>query len=208
MGYTTDFDGEIAVSPPLNADEVSFLRDLANTRRMNRTKGPLYISKDANFGQDDRSDVIDYNQSHPDQPGLWLCWEPSDDGTAIAWDGTEKFYDSAEWMRYLVEKLLTPSARAYIDAHMSEDPRLASFTCDHELTGIIDAQGEDPGDRWQLGVTQGIVGVRHQVEAFGQPYRVSGKEMATMPAPTVEGTSDLLVEPSASRAALIRGLDN
>ena len=164
MGYTTEFDGEIAVTPPLNADEVSFLRDLANTRRMNRTKGPLYISKDANFGQDDRSDVIDYNQSHPDQPGLWLCWEPSDDGSAIAWNGAEKFYNSAEWMRYLVEKLLTPSARTYIDRHMPEDPRLASFTCDHKLTGIIDAQGEDPGDRWQLGVTQGMVAVRHQVD--------------------------------------------
>lgn len=172
MGYTTDFDGEIAVSPPLNADEVSFLRDLANTRRMNRTKGPLYISKDANFGQDDRSDVIDYNQSHPDQPGLWLSWEPSDDGSSISWNGMEKFYDSAEWMKYLASRLLEPSARAYIDAHLSEDPRLASFTCDHELAGVIDAQGEDPDDRWQLAVGPGVVAARHAVEAYGPAYEV------------------------------------
>lgn len=167
MGYHTEFNGEIAVTPPLNADEVSFLKDLANTRRMNRTKGPLYISKDTI-----ESDVTDYNQSHPDQPGLWLCWEPSDDGTTIVWNGMEKFYNSAEWMKYLVEKLLTSSARTYVDQHMSEDPRLASFTCYHELTGTIDAQGEDPSDRWQLGVTQGMVTVRRQVKAFNQPYRI------------------------------------
>jgi len=172
MGYTTEFDGEIAVTPPLNADEVSFLKDLADSRRMNRTKGPLHVEPNQGFMHYDAPDVIDSNQPHPDQPGLWLCWEPSDDGASIAWNGAEKFYDADAWMKYLVEKLLAPSARAYIDAHMSEDPRLASFTCDHELTGVIDAQGEDPGDRWQLAVGQGVVAVRHQVEAFGRPYQV------------------------------------
>jgi len=27
------------------------------------------------------------------QPGLWCQWIPSDDGTAIEWDGGEKFYE-------------------------------------------------------------------------------------------------------------------
>ena len=172
MGYTTEFDGKISVEPPLNTDEVSFLTDLAHSRRMNRTNGPLYAVPSDDYGQTRAADVIDYNNPHPDQPGRWLSWVPSEDGTSISWDYSEKFYEADRWMKYLVEKLLSPAARTYVDQHIGEDPRLASFTCDHELAGVIDAQGEDPDDRWQLIVANGKVAVRHQVEAFGQPYFV------------------------------------
>jgi hypothetical protein len=39
MGYTTDFDGHIQVSPPLNADEIAYLKKFNETRRMKRTSG-------------------------------------------------------------------------------------------------------------------------------------------------------------------------
>ena len=29
-------------------------------------------------------------------------------------------------------------------------PELRLFTCDHVLNGTVDAQGQDPADRWQL----------------------------------------------------------
>ena len=150
MGYTTDFEGSIQISPPLNEAERSFLRDLATTRRMNRTKGPLFIQDTVNFGQHHDPDVLDYNNPHPHQPSLWLQWEPSEDGKFLQWDGGEKFYGSAEWMEYIVNGLLSPEAEVYVKEHLDEDPRLAEFQFNHICNGSIDAEGEDPDDRWTL----------------------------------------------------------
>lgn len=157
MGYHTSFDGAVKIDPPLNSHEIDFLRDLAGTRRMNRTKGPLYVAETENFGQNRSEDVIDYNGSHPDQPGLWLQWTPSEDGTALEWDEGEKFYESQEWMEYLVNNLLGPSALAYITTHSDEDARLEHFTCNHKVSGIIYAQGEDSDDTWRLVVDNNMV---------------------------------------------------
>lgn len=158
MGYTTEFFGEITVTPALNHDEIDYLRDFANSRRMHRTRGPLYAVPSNSWGQSgDTDDVLSFNGPDPDQPGLWCQWVPTEDGTAVAWDQGEKFYNAAEWMTYLVTYLLAPSARDYVDAHLTEDPRLAGFTCDHHLTGEITAHGEDDDDRWLLQVTDNAV---------------------------------------------------
>ena len=58
---------------------------------------------------------------------------------------------------YIISFLLSPIARPYIDAHLDEDPRLASFTCDHVLNGVIFAQGEDDEDQWELRVISSLV---------------------------------------------------
>jgi hypothetical protein len=166
MGYTTDFSGQVSVTPPLNPHEISFLTDLATTRRMDRTKGPLYAVNDGNFGQSHADDILNYNRPHADQPGLWLQWVPTEDGTAIEWDEGEKFYEAAAWMKYLVQNLLAPSARAYIEAHKGEDARLAHFTCDHVVNGQIEAQGEDPGDRWVLVVRDNVVSTADAIITF------------------------------------------
>jgi hypothetical protein len=93
MGYTTEFDGQVTVTPPLNEHEVAYLRRFADTRRMARAKGPYYTG--AGFrGQDDEADVTDYSHPPAGQPGLWCQWVPTDDGTGIEWDGGEKFYDA------------------------------------------------------------------------------------------------------------------
>ena len=157
MGYTTEFEGSIQIEPPLNAQEISFLRDFNHTRRMNRTRGPLFVRGSGFYGQGDDPDIINHNQPHPDQPGLWCQWTPNEDGTAIVWDGGEKFYSAPEWMMYIISFLLSPIARPYIDAHLDEDPRLASFTCDHVLNGVIFAQGEDDEDQWELRVISSLV---------------------------------------------------
>lgn len=157
MGYTTDFEGYVTIDPPLNEHEVSFLRDFCNTRRMNRRNGPLFVGGTGMAGQDHDADILDYNNPHPDQPGLWCQWVPTGDGTTLGWDGGGNFYHAAEWMKYLVENLLAPSARFYLDKHASEDERLAHFTADHTVNGEIFAQGEDSDDRWVLVVEDNVV---------------------------------------------------
>lgn len=154
MGYTTDFEGSVRIEPALNADEISFLSDLATTRRMNRKKGPLFVKGGGFHGQGEDLDIIDFNNSDKSQPGLWLQWIPSEDGTQLSWDDGEKFYDSASWMEYLIERLLTERGRQYVKlaTRLSKDERLNSFTFDHVVNGTIEAQGEAASDQWTLRV--------------------------------------------------------
>lgn len=142
MGYTTEFMGGIDVVPALNEQEIEFLRVFSETRRMKRKEGPYYVDRDGNYGQDlDNPNVIDSNQPHDGQPGLWCQWVSNDEGTVIEWDEGEKFYNSAEWMAYIIEHFLGQHPLA-----KKELP----FLQGHVLNGIIDAAGESYDDRWQL----------------------------------------------------------
>jgi len=122
---------------------------------MDRTGGPLFVKGEGAYGQGAGPDeVLNHNGSDPDQPGLWCQWIPSDDGTEIMWDDGEKFYYSAEWMAYIVRLL---SDKAYIQAHINEDPRLKNFTCDHKVNGEIYCDGEESDDNWKIKVTDNVV---------------------------------------------------
>ena len=176
MGYTTYFSGDLSIEPPLNADEISFLNDLAETRRMDRTKGPLYVKGSGYMGQEKDDDITNYNSPHPDQPGLWLHWRPSSDGTSLEWDGGEKFYHADDWMRYIIEDLLAPSAKSYIQQHINEDERLKSFTCDHVLNGTIYADGEESEDYWKIVVTDNDVQVLDGVIMYGDEEPTVGPD--------------------------------
>ena len=149
MGYTTDFDGEVSIDPPLNAEEISFLRKFNNTRRMAREKGPYYVDGSGMCGQDRESDITDYNSPPRGQPGLWCQWIPSDDGTIIVWDGGEKFYNAEEWMEYIIDHFLAPNAKA--------KKQLPFLQANHTVNGTIHAQGEERGDIWAIVVTDNIV---------------------------------------------------
>jgi len=148
MGYTTEFSGSISINPPLNQQEIEFLRKFNETRRMDRRNGPYHV-EGSGFGRGDDTDVIDQNRPPAGQPGLWCQWVPTDDGTAIEWDGGEKFYDSLEWMRYLIDHFLKPGALA----HGIVDGLQANHICN----GTIKAQGEEMDDRWKLIVTDNQV---------------------------------------------------
>jgi hypothetical protein len=162
MGYTTDFDGSVSVTPPLNPYEINYLRKFAETRRMVRDNGPYFVDGSGFFGQGHDPDIRDYNTAPPEQPELWCKWHPTEDGTVIEWDGGEKFYNAEEWLAYLIDTFLKPGAT--VQAELA-DPVLgrtypeafAHFTFDHEVNGTIDAQGEDPEDRWRLVVTANVV---------------------------------------------------
>lgn len=129
MGYTTQFDGEFTLDKPLAPEHKAYLDALATTRRMKRNPAitatfpdpvreaaglPLgddaefYVGSTASFGQDRTPDVVDYNDTPSDQPGLWLQWIPDEKGSVIEWDGNEKFSFYVEWLEYLIAKLLTP----------------------------------------------------------------------------------------------------
>jgi hypothetical protein len=116
MGYNTVFTGQVHVVPPLNDIEVAYLLDFNN--------------------QDHRN---------YDMPGYYCQWMPTSDGTAIEWDECEKFYDSVEWMQYIIDTFLKPGATMSGDA-MKDDIMLSGFTFDHVVNGVIDADGEQRGD--------------------------------------------------------------
>jgi hypothetical protein len=153
MGYHTEFSGHVDVVPPLSAEEIAYLQVFAGTRRMARKSGPYYAVDDGNFGQSNREDVIDYNRPPAGQPGLWCQWVPSEDGTRIEWDGGEKFYDSAEWMEYLIEHFLKDGCAAI--------GKVPGIIGGHTLNGRILAQGEEVRDRWELVVENNKVCVEN-----------------------------------------------
>ena len=72
MGYTTDFTGSIAISPPLNAEEIAYLHKFNETRRMDRKNGPYFVDGTGDYGQGRDPDIRDYNKAPAGQPGLWF----------------------------------------------------------------------------------------------------------------------------------------
>jgi len=138
MGYTTSFGGQIDIEPPLNDQEYSFLIQFAATRH-------------------DEDGV----------PGIWCQWIPNEDGTALEWDGNEKFYNSAEWMAHLIETYLRPGATA---AAFVGSTAYAGFTFDHSCNGEIYAQGEEEDDMWALFVRDNEVRTADAVVTYPNPF--------------------------------------
>jgi hypothetical protein len=171
MGYDTTFQGTVAVVPPLNVHEIAYLRRFAGSRRMDRDLGPYYCG-DNDFGREPDADIRNHNRPGPDQPGLWCKWVPSDDGSRIAWSGAEKFYDAEKWMAYLIRTFLMPGAVLAAEmvlpaAGRYYAPEFEHFTFDHVLNGVIDAQGEEDEDVWQIAVADNLVRVRSNGEESG-----------------------------------------
>lgn len=152
MGYHTEFEGSVEVSPPLSPEEVAFINAFCGTRRMKREKGPYFVGGLGCFGQMHEADVIDYNTPPDGQPSVWCQWKASPDGSRIEWDEETKFYEAPKWMAYLIEHFLGPAPIA-----KAELPFLSGG---HVLDGVITAQGEIPDDRWELVVERGVVSVR------------------------------------------------
>ena len=155
MGYSTDFSGKIMIDPPLNTVERDYLTLFSHTRHMHREKGPFYV--DGLYEPEGMPpDVINYNSPPPGQPSLWCDFEPTVDGTAIEWNGSEKTQNAKEWIIYLITRFLE------MDAVLSEQklPEFSEFTFNHVLNGVLEAQGEEPSDRWKLIVKNNKVTVK------------------------------------------------
>lgn len=151
MGYTTEFQGSFKLDRPLDPHHLAYLKKFSGSRRMRRDEvitrevadplreavglpvgfeGCYCVSDDYDTG------VIDSNKP-PKQPGLYCQWEPSDDGSSIAWDQGEKFYAHHCWLVYYIEHFIKPWG--------------------YKLNGIVTYQGEDEEDCGRYVIIDNVV---------------------------------------------------
>lgn len=161
MGYTTDFYGKFVLDKPLAPEHKAYLTKFSETRRVRRDPdlllaredptreavglplgedGGYFINGDGFRGQDRDQSIRDYNRPPYGQPGLWCQWVPTKDGTAIEWDGNEKFCDYVKWIEYLIAHFLTPWG--------------------YKLNGEIKWQGEDDSDFGKLIMKDSVLTVK------------------------------------------------
>ena len=140
MGYTTTFEGHISIGEPLLAKTLERLDFL---------------------GEDSRDNVYLKQMGAPQGYCQWVLRpDPNDyELQCLKWDGEEKFYDSLEWMQFIVETVLT------------------DYTCN----GVIEAQGEELSDRWLLVVEnskvsqyQGLKAIAEYLNRAGSPAPNTG----------------------------------
>lgn len=167
MGYTTDFTGKMKCTPKLNPDQVAYINQFSNTRRMARDgkkcanmsdplrekvglpvgqEGEFFVGGHGFMGQDPDSSVIEFNNPPSTQPSLWCQWVASEDGKNIAWDGGEKFYEYIHWLQYIQENMLTPWGV--------------------KLDGKIKWRGEDSSDKGVILAQNGVITSKE-----GQEYK-------------------------------------
>ena len=138
MGYDSTFEGSFDLDKPLTNEHTIYLQAFNRSRHMRRNAeltekmedpvriaaglpvgvdGCFYVGgADEDCGQAHTEDVLSYNESPADQPGLWCGWTPgisetsvdADVNDALVWDGGEKFYNYTEWIEYLIEHFLKP----------------------------------------------------------------------------------------------------
>jgi hypothetical protein len=78
-------------------------------------------------------------------------------------------------MRYLIDEFLRPGARAsQIGGSM-----FAEFTFDHVVSGMIEAQGEDPSDVWALVVDRNVVSTQAGRVVYDTPEPVRATPIRT-----------------------------
>jgi hypothetical protein len=174
MGYTTDFIGHVDIHPPLNEPEQAYLSAFAASRRYHRSGGPYDVPANPAAEHDERPTDIDrYNRVAPGQPSLWCGWVPCWDGCCLSHDGHEKFYAATEWMHYLIDHFLAPTAHA----RDSGVEYFRDFTFDHVLNGIIAGCRRDSHELYLIRVERNVVSEQILVPArfddFGPlPYEI------------------------------------
>ncbi len=131
MGYTTDFVGNLTITPALNEHEIEYLDAFRQSRRCRRDGGPYDVP--GNPRAETSAEFVGdrYNELATGQPNLWCDWQVCWEGDCLAWDGTEKSYSMIPWLRYLIAHFLKPGAKA--QGH----PGFEEFTFDHVVEGMV-----------------------------------------------------------------------
>ena len=140
-----------------------FAEDKTDPNQVYGYAGEYFVGGGGSMGQAQDDSIIDYNSPSGEigwkdykgdwalkqemedklnkdslkQPGLWLQWELSSDGTELSWDGNEKFYHYIEWLQYLIQ-------------HFFEKWGI-------KLNGEVQWQGEDSSDFGKIIVTDNVV---------------------------------------------------
>ena len=148
MGLHIELMGRISVTPRLNPGEVEYLRALAWAGPARDGTDPYAVPahprldvllRKADPGSDRRLRV-------DGEPPMGCGWSPCVRGCCIAWSGQEKFYYPADWLRFLVEHLLGPDARAKGEV----SPDLDGFTFDHSLDGVVAVSCAETEEFWLI----------------------------------------------------------
>jgi len=136
MGYTTDFEVALELTPKLNEKQTAYINLISSTRRLKRNvtklidlykgkhgtptpknslresvyghEGEFFAMDDGQMGQNEDASVVNFNSPPSTQPGLWCQWVNFDDGARLEWDGNEKFYSYIEWLKYIIKNFFIP----------------------------------------------------------------------------------------------------
>lgn len=128
------FLGRISVRPPLNEAERGYLVGLADSSRTLR-------GTPTGRGDDG-------------VPFAHLAWEPCAAGCCLTWSGREWSRNMQPSLRFLVDHLFKPGARAAGHKHFTD------FTCDHVLDGSVAGQRHDDDRIYLAEVSANRVGGR------------------------------------------------
>jgi hypothetical protein len=115
MGYNTDFFGEFQLNKPLTVEHCKVLVDFHDERHEDQTKFPSY----------------------------WCQWIPNEGATAIVWDETEKFYNYVDWIKYLIEKYLSPwgyELNGEVEWHGDEYGDIGKIVVEHNVVKILEGE--------------------------------------------------------------------
>ena len=159
MGYTTEFTGSLRFDRPMTKKQTKYIQKFCEIRHMKRNaelvqeqpdplrqsiglavglEGGYYVgTKDRQSSQDHEKSVINVNLPPDNQPGLWCNWTVNDDGNQLSWDGSEKFYNYIEWLKYLIAHFFQPWG--------------------YTLNGEINFQGEDSEDTGTIIIKDNIL---------------------------------------------------
>jgi hypothetical protein len=127
MGYSTDFFGRWELNKPLTDEQANYINKFADTRRMKRNvkklkelykgehglngsygiQGEYFVGGTGFAGQDHDETIEEYNHPPRTQPSLWCQWNIVDN-KYVEWDGSEKFYNYIEWIRYYIDNFFEP----------------------------------------------------------------------------------------------------
>lgn len=160
MGYTTNFEGSFVLDKPLASEHLEYLCKFQDTRRMKRdasltagrpdsireevglpvgNEGGYFVGEGGYAGQGRGPDVVASNDPPTGQPGVWCKWEPNEDGTAIEWNGAEKFYNYTDWIVYLIEHFLGPWGYVLAGEMMWEGEERSDFGTIYIKDNVVEA---------------------------------------------------------------------
>ena len=150
MGYSTEFRGRFNLDRELDDETYDLLKGLSETRRMKRNVDEKIYGPEGEFyfegcigGYNINDDtIIDQNTPPVGQPDLWCDWTPTEDKKGLQWNGSEKFYNYVDWLKYIIKRVLMP--RGYT------------------LSGIVEWRGEEFGDDGMIIVADNVVSTQRR----------------------------------------------
>jgi hypothetical protein len=152
--YHVEFSGQLTIEPPLSADEVVHLHRLVRASDA-RALGPYgFVAPSYLLAAAIGADASLHTRPGPDEGH-----PPAGDPAPLDWSGR-----CIDWcIQNLIDTFLAPDAtrRATPVGRGAgrPEPRSGYFAVGRVINGAIEAQGDDPADRWRLVIDDNVVSV-------------------------------------------------